>query len=93
MIDKIADTPHNQDESIATRYMNRYSIVEDDQFEIAAFRTVYRSATVNQKDVFEKLEKTMQEAMQAVVNLTMLHTEGLGYFHRNSQFFISFTRK
>lgn len=80
----MADTPHNQDESVAARYMNSFSIKEDDQFEIAAIQTVYSSAKIDQNDVLEKLDKAMQSAMQAVKNLTKLHTEGSGYFYQVS---------
>ena len=82
LIDKVADTPHNQDESIAVTYMNRFAIKEDDQFEIAAFQTVIRSAKVHENDVLKKLDEAMESVMRAVKNLTKLQTEGLGYFNR-----------
>ena len=67
--------PIEQFESIAAKYMNRFAIKEDDQFEIAAIQTVNRR---NKNDVIEKLDN----AMQAVKNLTKQQNQGMDYFHR-----------
>ena len=67
--------PAEQFESIAVRYMNRFAIEEDDQFEIAAIQNV---DGWNKNDVIEKLDK----AMQAVENLTKQQNQGIDYFHR-----------
>ena len=68
-------SPYDQSESMAVRYMNRFAVEEDDQFEIAAFLTVDNQ---NEIDIIEKLNK----AMQAVKNLTKLQNQGMDYFHR-----------
>ena len=69
-------SPHdNQSESLAVRYMNRFAIEEDDQFEIAAIQAV---DFLEENDVIEKLDK----AMQAVENLTKQQNQGIDYFHR-----------
>ena len=60
---------------MAVRYMNRFAIEEDDQFEIAAIQTMDID---NENDVIEKLDK----AMQAVENLTKQQNQGIDYFHR-----------
>ena len=60
---------------MAVRYMNRFAVEEDDQFEIAAFLTVDNQ---NEIDIIEKLNK----AMQAVKNLTKLQNQGMDYFRR-----------
>ena len=60
---------------MAVRYMNRFAVEEDDQFEIAAFQTV---DSQNEIDIIEKLNK----AMQAVKNLTKQQNQGIDYFHR-----------
>ena len=65
--------PEEQFESIAVRYMNRFAIEEDDQFEIAAIQTV---DSWNENDVIEKLDK----AMQAVENLTNQQNKGSEFF-------------
>ena len=68
--------PAEQSESIAVRYMNRFAIEEDDQFEIAAIQTL--DSEYDENDVIEKLDK----AMQAVENLAKQQNQGMGYFHR-----------
>ena len=68
-------SPYDQSESMAVRYMNRFAVEEDDQFEIAAFQTVDSQNVI---DIIEKVNK----AMQAVKNLTKLQNQGMDYFHR-----------
>ena len=60
---------HNQSESMAVRYMNRFAIEEDDKFEIASVQT---AEFFDEDDQLSKLDK----AMQAVVKLTNQLTEG-----------------
>ena len=60
---------YDQCESIAMRYMNRFAIEEDDQFEIASVQNV---KYFFRDDQLYKLDK----AMQAVVRLTNQITEG-----------------
>ena len=74
LIDKFI-SPDDQSESMAKRYMNRFAIEEDNQFEIAAIQTVDHRY---QNDKTNKLEK----AIQTVDNLTKQQSKGLGYFHK-----------
>lgn len=67
--------PHRKNESIAVRYMNRFAIEEDGQFEIAAIGTVNR---YDENDIIDKVD----QAMQAVQNLTKQQNQGMDYFHQ-----------
>lgn len=74
MADSLFDPPKSisvQSQSIAARFMNRFVIDEDDQFEIAAFQSV---AEIKESEWLDKLDK----AMQAVENLTKKQNQGLG---------------
>jgi len=68
---------YDQSESMAVRYMNRFAIEEDDQFEIASVQT---AEYFDQDDRLYKLDK----AMQAVVKLTNQIIEGWVYFQFKS---------
>ena len=64
--------PQDQNESIATKYINHFAIDENDQFEIAAFQNLKKG-----RDVYFDEDK----ALQAVKNLSRKQMEGLYYFH------------
>lgn len=68
-----------QSKTIAVRYLNRFAIEEDDQFEIATVQTL---DILNENDVCYKLDT----AMTAVDNLTKQQNKGMSYFHRISVF-------
>ena len=56
---------YDQSESIAARYMTRFTIDEDDQFEIAAIRTVKRYNPDANEDFWERdgfMPGTLDEA-------------------------------
>ena len=60
--------------------MNRFAIDENDQFEIAAFQSLFQSKEIH---VHFDVNKTLQ----AVENVSMKQMEGLYYFYR-TQFYM-----
>ena len=63
----------DQNESIATKYMNYFAIDENDQFEIAAFQSFFQT----EEDIYID-----EKELQAVENLSRKQMEGLYYFYR-----------
>lgn len=72
--------PYDQSESIASKYMNRFAIDEDDQFEIAAFQTneFHPPFQIDAFGNFDSLlGETLDEALKAVENLTKQQNKAL----------------
>ena len=61
-------------ESIGTRYINRFAIDEEDQFEIAA--VICRIYPINFMCSYEVLQSEINKAMEAVEKLSMCNIKG-----------------
>ena len=70
------NSPQSQSEveSIGTRYINRFAIAEEDQFEIAAI--ICKNDPINCMYYYEDLQSEINKAMKAVDKLSNRNIEG-----------------
>ena len=61
---------HHQNESIAKKYMNRFAIDEDDQFEIHV-KDYTDKGTIGKEEIYNVAEEVMLKAQQGSVDLTL----------------------